>query len=60
MKADSSIKIIDPENYDETNLYTYQKLVRKLMYLLCGIKPDIAFVIGQLSRLNTNPRKGYF
>ena len=26
------------------------------MYLVCGIKPDILFVVGQLSRYNSNPQ----
>ena len=30
------------------------------MYLSCGTKPDIAFVVGQLSRYNANPRKCHF
>lgn len=29
------------------------------MYLTCGTRPDIAFAVGQLSKYNTNPRKGY-
>lgn len=30
------------------------------MYLVCGTKPDIFFVVGQFSRHNTNPKKVYF
>ena len=29
------------------------------MYLSCGTRPDIAFVMGQLSRHNLNPHIGY-
>lgn len=61
MKADSSIEMhIDPKNYNETDLYIYQKIVRKLTYSLYSIKPDIAFVVGQLSRYNINLRKKHF
>lgn len=59
MKVGSSIKMTDPEDYDKTNHHTYQKFVGKLMYLLCGTIPDIAFVVGQLSRHNTDLRKRY-
>lgn len=57
MKAGSSIEMTDPEDYEKINLYTYQKLIGKLMYLFYGTKPDIAFAVGQFSRHNTDPRK---
>lgn len=57
MKARSSIKMTDPEDYKEANLYIYQRLVGTLMYLLYSINSDIAFVVGQLSRYNTDLRK---
>lgn len=59
MKAGSSIKMIDPEDYNTTDLNIYPKLVEKLMYLLYGTRPDIIFIIKQLSRHNANPRKKY-
>ncbi len=46
MKAGSSIKMVDPEDYEEADLRTYQRLIGKLMYLACGTRPDIAFAIG--------------
>lgn len=46
MKAGSSIKMTDPEDYKEADLRTYQRLIGKLIYLVCGTRPDIAFAIG--------------
>ena len=60
MKAGSAIEMTEPENYEETDLRIYQQLVGKLMYLVFGTKPDIAFVVGQLSKHNVDPRKSHF
>ena len=46
MKAGSSIEMTDLEDYEKTDLRTYQRLVGKLMYLSCGTRSDIAFVVG--------------
>lgn len=50
IKAGSSIEITNLENYKIAHLRTYQRLVEKLMYLLCSTKPDIVFVVEQLSK----------
>lgn len=52
-----SIEISNSEDYEETNLHTYQRLVGKLMYLSYNIRLDISFVVDQLSRHNANLRK---
>lgn len=46
IKADYFIEISESDNYNKSNLKGYQRLIRKLMYLSCGIRPDIAFIIG--------------
>ncbi len=59
MKADYFIEMSESGNYDKTDLKGYQRLIRKLMYLSCGTRPDIAFIVGQLSKHNADPRIGY-
>ena len=59
MKAGSSIEMTEPENYEETDLRTYKWLVGKLMNLAYKTRPDIAFVVRQLSKHNVDPRKSH-
>ena len=46
MKARYFIDIQEPEDYKEAKIKSYQQLIAKLMYLLCGTRPDIFFAIG--------------
>lgn len=56
MKAGSIIEMNEVDDYDETDLKAYQRLIGKLMNLLCGTRPDISFAIRQLSKCNADPR----
>lgn len=58
IKADSIIEIIDANDYEETNIKVYQRLIGKLIYLSCNTRPDILFAMGQLNRQNIDPRVG--
>lgn len=59
MKTGNFIDMQEVYDYKKTNLKTYQCLIRKLMYLLCRTRPNILFVVGQLSRQNANPCIGH-
>lgn len=59
MKAGNFIDMQEEDDYEEADLKTYQRLVGKLMYLSCGTRPDIDFVVGQLSKRNSDPRMGH-
>lgn len=54
MKAGLTIDMIEHDDYEEANLRSYQRLIGKLVYLLCGPCPNITFVVGQLNRQNAN------
>ena len=59
MKAGSTIKMNEPNDYDEVDFVTYQRLIGKLIYLACGTRPNIAFAVGRLGKHNTDLRKGH-
>lgn len=59
MKTGNFIEMQDKDNYEEVNLKVYQCLIDKFIYLFCKTRPDISFVIGQLSKRNVDPRVGY-
>lgn len=45
MKVGLSIKMLDSNDYEETDFHEYQWLIDKLMYLACRTRPDIAFAV---------------
>lgn len=49
----------EPDNYEEADLKSYQRLIWKLMYILCGTRPGIAFVVSQLSSHKADSRAGH-
>lgn len=46
-------------NYKKIDIKAYYCLIRKLMYLSYGTRPNIAFVIGQLRKQNTDFKIGH-
>lgn len=59
MKARSFIKMLEDNDYEETDIKAYQRSIGKLIYLSCGTRPNIAFIVGQLSKRNADSRVGY-
>lgn len=59
VKAGSFFFMDQVEDYFQADLAAYQGLIGTLMYLSCGTYPNIAFVVGQLSGHNSNPRTRY-
>ena len=59
IKAESSLILDQVGDPRPINMGVYQQLLGKLMYLAYRIRPDIAFVIGQLSKHNSNPQAGH-
>lgn len=56
MKAGSTLFLDQAGDHIQADLTIYQQLIGKLMYLACRTRPDIAFIDGQLSRHNSDPR----
>lgn len=59
IKAGFTIEMLEPEYYKKADLYIYQQLIDKLIYLVYETSPDIAFMVGQLSRHNSKLKKVY-
>lgn len=55
MKASSTLALDQAGDHLQANLVAYRHLIGNLMYLACGTRPNIAFVVGQLSHHNSDP-----
>lgn len=60
IKVGSIFELFDLENNNKADLYEYQCLIIKLMYLSYRSKPNIVYIVVQHSRYIKNPRKVYF
>lgn len=60
IKVGLAIKINKPNNYNKANLKEYQLLIGKPIYLAYGIRLDIAFIVGKLSKHNVDLQKMTF
>lgn len=54
MKTGSTLTLYQAEDLFPTDMIVYQLLIKKLMYLVFGTRPDIAFIVEQLSCHNSN------
>lgn len=59
IKASNFIKMQRENNYKKADLKIYQRLIGKLIYLSCGTKLDIFFIVKQFSKQNADPRMGH-
>ncbi len=44
-----------PETPDKEAVQTYQQLIRSLMYIACGTRPDIAYAVNTCAQFMSNP-----
>lgn len=59
MKAVSTISINEAGNNIVVDLILDQRLVSNLIYLVCSTRSNITFIVGQVSRYNSDPKAGY-
>lgn len=59
IKTGSFIEILKDDDYKEIDIKAYQRLLKKLIYLLYDIRLNIAFVMKQLTKQNADLRIGY-
>lgn len=60
MKTSLAIDMFNTDDYKKTTFYKYQRLIGRLIYLICETRPNIIFVVGQLSKYNANLKKSQF
>ena len=49
MKSKFFITLDESDNKEKTDMWVYQAIVRKLMYLVCNTRSDISFVVEYLN-----------
>lgn len=59
MKVSYFIEISKHDNSKKAKIKPYQQLIQKLIYLLYKTRPNIAFIVGQLSKHNSDPKTGH-
>lgn len=59
IKAALFLDINWDKDHDKANLKAYQSWIRKLIYSVCGIKPDILFIVRQFEWHNSDPQIDY-
>lgn len=59
IKIGNFIEMQGKDDYEEVGLKVYQCLISKLIYLSYGTRLDISFIVGQLSKRNSDPRVGH-
>lgn len=59
IKTRSFISMDQADDDNPANLVIYQRLIEKLIYLTCGTRSKIFFLVGLLSQYNFDLRVGY-
>ena len=59
IKSGFFITLDEPGDEEKIDMQAYQVIVRKLMYLVCDIRPDISFVVECLSQNNRDLQVGH-
>lgn len=60
MKTGSPFILDQAEDYFQTDLIAYSYFIEKLIYLACKTRPDIVFIMEQLSWHNSDAQISHF